>query len=50
MLGFQSFDNARIVIGGIEFAEKIKKRQYDLQRLGGIQASYAEIWQRVLAA
>ncbi len=35
VLGFQSFDNARIVIGGIEFAEKIKKRQYDLRRLRG---------------
>lgn len=50
MLGFQSFDNARVVIGGIEFAEKIKKRQYDLRRLGGIQASHAEMWRRVLAA
>ncbi len=50
MLGFQSFENARVVISGIEFAEKIKKRQYDLRRLGGIQASHAEMWQRVLAA
>ncbi len=50
MLGFQSFDNARVVISGIEFAEKIKKRQYDLRRLGGVQASYSEMWHRVLAA
>ncbi len=50
MLGFQSFDNAWVVIGGIEFAEKIKKQQYDLRRIGGAKASYAEMWQRVLAA
>src|SRR5919199_5243617 len=31
MLGFQSFVNARVVIAGIEFAQKIKKRQYDLR-------------------
>src|SRR5919205_695234 len=30
MLGFQSFANARVVIAGIEFAQKIKKRQYDV--------------------
>jgi len=47
---FQFFDNARVVISGIDFAEKIKKRQYDLRRLGGVQASHAEMWQRVLAA
>ncbi len=50
MLGFQSFENARVVISGIEFAQKIQKRQYDLRRLGGVQASHAEMWQRVLAA
>jgi transposase-like protein len=50
MLGFQSFENARVVIGGIEFAEKIKKRQYDLRRLGGVQASNAEMWQKAMAA
>jgi transposase-like protein len=50
MLGFQSFTNARVVIAGIEFAQKIKKRQYDLRRLGGVQASPAQLWQRALAA
>ncbi len=50
MLGFQSFDNARVVIAGIEFAQKIKKQQYDLRRLGGIQTSQAQMWQRAMAA
>jgi transposase-like protein len=50
MLGFQSFENARVVIAGIELAQKIRKQQYDLRRLGSTQASYAEMWQRVLAA
>ena len=50
MLGSQRFENARVVISGIEFAEKIKKCQYDLRRIGGAQANYAEMWQRVLAA
>ena len=50
MLGFQSFVNARLVIAGIEFAEKIKKRQYDLRHLGGVDASPAEMWRRAMAA
>ena len=50
MLGFQSFANARTVIAGIELAEKIRKRQYDLSRVGGTHASDAEMWQRVMAA
>ncbi len=43
MLGFQSFDNTRVVIAGIEFAQKIKKQQYDLRRLGGVQTSQAQM-------
>ncbi len=50
MLGFHAFENARVVISGIEFAEKIKKRQYDLRKIGGTHASPGEMWQRVLAA
>jgi transposase-like protein len=50
MLGFKRFDNARVVIAGVEFAEKIKKRQYDLRRVGGNQASPAEMWHRAMAA
>lgn len=43
MLGFQSLDNARVVLAGIEFAQKIKKQQYGLRRLGGIQTSQAQM-------
>ena len=50
MLGFHSLENARVVIAGIELAQKISKRQYDLRRLGGIDASQAHVWQRVMAA
>jgi hypothetical protein len=50
MLGFKSFENARLVIAGIELAQKISKRQYDLRRLRGIDASQAHVWQRVMAA
>jgi hypothetical protein len=46
MLGFKTFVNARVVIAGIEFVEKIKKQHYDLIRIGGMQASHAEMWQR----
>jgi transposase-like protein len=35
MLGFQSLENARVGIAGIELARKISQRQYDLRRLGG---------------
>ena len=49
MLGFQSFENARVVIAGIELAQKIEKKQYDLRRIGGSEASHAEMW-RALAA
>jgi transposase-like protein len=50
MLGFQSFENARVVIAGIELAQKISKRPYELRRLGGTDASQAHVWQRVRAA
>jgi hypothetical protein len=50
MLGFKSFENAGLVIAGIELAQKISKRPYDLRRLGGIDASHAHVWQRVMAA
>jgi transposase-like protein len=50
MLGFQSFENARVVIAGIELAQKISQRPYDLRRWGGTAASQAQVWQRVMAA
>jgi hypothetical protein len=50
MLGVQSFEKARVGIAGIELAQKISQRQYDLRRLGGTAASQAHVWQRVMAA
>jgi hypothetical protein len=50
MLGFQSLENARVVIAGIELAQKISQRPYELRRLGGTDASQAQVWQRVMAA
>jgi transposase-like protein len=50
MLGFKSFENARVVIAGMELAQKISKRPCDLRRLGGTDASHAHVWQRVRAA
>jgi transposase-like protein len=50
MLGFKSFENAGLVIAGIELAQKISKRPYDLRRLGGTAASHAQVWQRMMAA
>ena len=50
MLGLKSFQNAAVVIGGIEFAEKIKKGQFKLGKLGGRTATMPEIWHAALAA
>ena len=50
MLGFKSFQTAAVVIGGIELAEKIKKGQFKLGKLGGRTATMPEIWQAALAA
>ena len=52
MLGLKNFENARVVIRGIELAQKIRKGQFDLTRLraGKGSASEAEQWSCVLAA
>jgi transposase-like protein len=50
MLGLKIFENARVVISGIELAQRIRKGQFDLRQLGGARASDAEQWSRVLAA
>jgi hypothetical protein len=41
---------AAIVIGGIALAEKIKKGQFKVGKLGGRTAKMPEIWQAALAA
>ena len=50
MLGLKSFQNAAVVIGGIELAEKVKKGQFKLGTLGGRTATMPEIWHAALAA
>ncbi len=48
MLGFKSFENARIVLAGIELMQKLKKGQYAVPfRFGKFSR---EIWRSVLAA
>jgi transposase-like protein len=49
MLGFKRFETAAVTIRGIELAEKIKKRQFDLRPLTGKATTAPEMWARVLA-
>jgi transposase-like protein len=50
MLGLKSFRTAAVVISGIELAEKIKKGQYQMSKLGGLTATMPKIWQAALVA
>jgi transposase-like protein len=50
MLGLKSFRTADIVIIGIELAEKFKKGQFKMGKLGGPTATMPEIWRAALAA
>jgi transposase-like protein len=50
MLGLKGFETAEIVISGIELAEKIKKGQFKMGKLGGQRATLAEICRAALAA
>ena len=50
MLGLKRFQTAVVVIGGIELAVKIKKRQFKIGKLAGRRAMPQEIWQAALAA
>src|SRR6186713_2045771 len=49
MLGLKSYQTADIVIRGIELAEKIKKREFNVGKLGWRRAIPQEIWQAALA-
>ena len=44
MLGLKSFQTAAVVLGGIELAEKIKKGQFKIGKLGGPTASMPDLW------
>jgi putative transposase len=50
MLGLKSFRTAAVVISGIELAEKIKKGQFNISKLGGPTATMPEIWRAAVAA
>jgi hypothetical protein len=50
MLRLKSFRTAVVVIGGIELAEKIKKKQFKIRKLGGAAATMPEVWQSALAS
>jgi transposase-like protein len=50
MVRLKSFEAALVTIGGIELAEKIRKRQFKIGKLGGRTATAPEIWQAALAA
>ena len=50
MLGLKNFGSATIVVSGIKLAEKIRKGQFKMGKLGGSAATMPEIWQAALAA
>ena len=50
MLGLKNFRTAAVVISGIELAEKIKKEQFKIGKVGGSTARMPEIWRAALAA
>jgi transposase-like protein len=50
MLGLKSFRTAAVVIGGIELAEKIKKEQFKIGKLGGHAVTMPDLWRAALAA
>jgi hypothetical protein len=46
----KSFQTAAVVLGGIELAEKIKKGQFKIGKLGGHAATMPALWRAALAA
>ena len=47
--GLKSFQTGDMVIRGIELAEKIKKEQFKMGKLGGCRATLPEIWRTASA-
>jgi hypothetical protein len=47
--GWRVSGRQEVVISGIELAAKIKKRQFQMSKLGGLLATMPEIWQAALA-
>jgi transposase, IS6 family len=50
MLGFKIFENAQVTLGGIELANKIKKRQFDTSEITGPGSIILQVWEAVLIA
>ena len=50
MLGLKNFQTAAVVLDGIELAEKIKKGQFKIGKLGGHAATMPALWRAALAA
>jgi hypothetical protein len=50
MLGLKSFRTAEVVISGIELVEKIKKKEFQMSKLGELTATMPEVWQDALPA
>jgi IS6 family transposase len=51
MLGFKRFGNAAVVITGIELAQKLRKGQCKVHRLGKrVAGNGYDLWMAVLAA
>ena len=50
MLGFKSFSNATVTLGGIELAAKIKKEQFDTSVVIQPGTTILQVWEAVLGA
>ena len=50
MLGYKRFENAGVIISGIELARKIKKVQFDTPTVEQTGARAQQLWEDVLAA
>ena len=50
MLGFKKFDNVAIAISGVEPAQKIRKRQFDITQLRSrVKVRMPQVWDAILA-
>jgi hypothetical protein len=50
MLGLKRFRHAAIMIAGIELIQRIRKRQFGLERLDVQSRAAPDVWDAVLAA
>src|SRR5215470_18097107 len=50
MLGFKRYGNAKVTLGGIEMANKIKKGQFDTSEITRPRAMILHVWEAVLVA